>query len=115
MELLHHDKHKQAFYLSIIQKLIFVKDHSVQANQRMIIGKLINREHKALFGNMLLGENFINYLKETGANALCHTFKGVDKEIRQMSGKVSFHLAFLEILTYCSYDRNAFADKICQQ
>jgi hypothetical protein len=115
MELLHHDQHKQAFYLSLIQKLIFVKDHSVQVNQRMIISKLINKEQKALFGNMLLGDNFINYLKETGSNAFCRTFKGVDKEIRQMSGKMSFHLAFLEILTYCSYDRNAFADKICQQ
>ena len=78
------------------------------------MSKIVSLKKNPYFSSMLFSENYINYLQESVTDQSSDIIFDEKFKVECISGKLSYCLAFLELLTYCAYDQNPIVEAICQ-
>lgn len=108
----HKNPLRLAYYLFTVQHMIYFNSFSIRANQNFIISHLISSKLNHIFKS-LHSDNLRNKIRDDISRPKI-TFNNRGKTIQYVSDELCFDLAFIELISNCSFDKNAFAENIAQ-
>lgn len=104
--------YRVAYSLNTIQQFVFCGEISIRQNQNLIISNLISSNYHKVFSR-LYTHNLINTLRED-LSLENYQFEYRGMKVECLTPELCFDLAYFEIVSICSFDKNAFAENIAQ-
>lgn len=101
-----------AFNMNTLQRFIFFKNECLKYNQNTVISNLISTTLQPIFKN-LSSQNLIHTLMDDSKRQ-SYQFSYGDKSILLVNNRLCFAMAYLELVSNCSFDKNAFSENIAQ-
>ena len=105
-----HQPYFIAYYLFTIQRLIYHKSSTLTKNQNVIVSRLISSEMRSIFSKISAGNYASSFLKYQHDKFLKFNYKGLS--IQAVPPNMCLHLAFMDLVSNCSFDKNAYAENI---
>ena len=102
-----------AYYMYTLQRMIYFNSFSIRQNQNAIISRLVssNIQHKVL--SRVNNANLVRTLaRDFKLKPKKFNYKG--KSVLAIPDEICFDLAFIELISNCSFDKNAYAENIAQ-
>lgn len=106
------NKLRLAYYMYTIQQMIYFNSFSIRANQTSIIKNLTSSKTSHIFKNLVSNRLFETLSSDLDKGTI--EFNNGDKRIQFLNDDLCFDLAFMDLISNCSFDKNAFAENISQ-
>lgn len=101
-----------AYLLSSLQGLVFHGNTTLTRNQNLVIGRLISTELRPIFQKISSSHFFDSFVSNIKKRFIRFNYRGIS--VQAVNPDLSLNLAFVEILSCCSFDKNAYAENISQ-
>jgi hypothetical protein len=101
-----------AYLLFTVQQLAVLDQHSLRANQSLIMSQLISNSMSAVFSPFRQASLVGNLKRDAGAPAIAFEYGAM--KIKLVKADLCFFMAFMELITICCFDKNPFSEKIAQ-
>lgn len=104
--------YRLAFNMNTLQRFIFFKKECLKHNQNTVISNLISTQLQTVFRS-LSSNNLVNTLQDD-IKRQTYQFNYGEKMVVLLNDKLCFSLAYMELISNCSFDKNAFSENIAQ-
>ena len=101
-----------AYNLYTLQSCIFYKDKCLRKNQNILISSLISTKLQPVFkrvSSYMLVNTIVQDLKQP---SFFFSYGGMN--VSMVTPKMCFTLSYIDVISNCSFDKNAFAENIAQ-
>lgn len=101
-----------AYLLHTVQQLAMMDNHSLRANQSLIMSQLISNSMSPVFSPFRQASLVGNLKRECSSAPISFEYAGM--KVKLVKADLCFFMAFMELVTICCFDKNPFAEKIAQ-
>lgn len=107
---------RKAYYLSILSPLMKLYGYTMKNNQNVILTQVISKKYGTNIMIQFESKDFFNEIENIASIKILEEsfIKKNYLKIFKIPSKLCYIIAYLDLLTSCTEDKNAFSENICQ-